>query len=229
VKLVYVERFDDPALPGWIARNTEYRTDTSCSKGSMKAVSVRDGILTLKVIEDPEAPGKFLTGHIGTQRNFEFIYGKATARMRVHPYHGAHACFWLAPTTDYVAGQAEIDINEYFGAHNPDRKSGVNIWHNVYWGTEGGKPGAAFSNARVSTLGHSWQKTYHDYTVVWTPDAYTFYVDDVKTGVIREGLSDAPKYLVLSMLVRDWELDEIEHHPLDSFRSKVKWVKVWQD
>ena len=60
------------------------------------------------------------------------------------------------------------------------------------------------------------------------PDRYEFYIDGRHTGTITKGLSDTPKYVVFSMLARDWENEDLKEHALDTYVMKVKWLKVWQ-
>jgi beta-glucanase (GH16 family) len=171
----------------------------------------------------------YLTGHIGTEEHFQFTYGRATARMKVHPYHGAHSAFWLQSVNPYAVGRPEIDVAECFGAHNPDRESGVQMWHNVFYRPTDDSPIlTARKSANSKDFGGPWHTGYHDYTVDWSPDAYRFSIDGQVTAMITEGLSDTPKYLVLSILARDFEVGEIANHPITTYLTQVKWVKVWQ-
>ena len=77
-------------------------------------------------------------------------------------------------------------------------------------------------------FGASWHEEYHDYSVLWTPDRYEFSIDGRHTGTITKGLSDTPKYIVLSMLARDWESEWLKEHSLEKYVMHVKWLKVWQ-
>ena len=83
MKLVYLERFDDLGAV-WSTRGQDYREDSTLAKSSGSASVIKDGELLLKVIADPDNPGKVLTGHEGTEGKFEFVYGKATARIKMH-------------------------------------------------------------------------------------------------------------------------------------------------
>jgi len=228
VKLVYWERFDDLGAV-WSTRGQDYREDSRNAKSSGKASVIKNGELWLKVIPDPDNPGKVLTGHEGTEGKFEFVYGKVTARVKMHPYHGAHSGIWLQSVDPYAPGRPEIDVAECFGAHNPNRKEGVFIFHTVYYRDSPETPILSVQlKANSNDFDTHWHEEYHDYTVDWKPDRYDFYIDGVHTGTITKGLSDTPKYIVLSMLARDWESDWLKEHDPKSYIMKVKWLKVWQ-
>jgi beta-glucanase (GH16 family) len=228
MKLVYWERFDELGAV-WSTRGQNYREDSTLAKGSGSASVIKDGELLLKVIADPHNPGKVLTGHEGTEGKFEFLYGKATARIKMHPHHGAHSGFWLQSKEPYAVGHPEIDVVECFGAHNPDRKEGVFVFHTVYYrDTPDGPLLSAQVEVNSKDFGASWHEEYHDYTVHWMPDRYEFYIDGRHTGTITKGLSDTPKYVVFSMLARDWESQDLREHNPKSYKMRVKWLKVWQ-
>ena len=175
-------------------------------RASGSASVIKNGELLLKVIKDPDNPGKVLTGHEGTEGKFEFTYGKATARIMMPPFHGAHAGFWIQSKDPYAVGRPEIDVVECFGAHDPNRKEGVFVFHTVYYrDTPDGPLLSDQIEVNSKDFGASWHEEYHDYTVHWMPDRYEFYIDDRHTGTITKGLSDTSKYVVFSMLARDWE------------------------
>ena len=113
MKLVYLERFDQLGAL-WSTRGQDYREDSTLAKSSGSASVIKNGELLLKVIKDPNNPGKVLTGHEGTEGKFEFTYGKATARIMMPPFHGAHAGFWIQSKDPYAVGRPEIDVVECF-------------------------------------------------------------------------------------------------------------------
>lgn len=228
MRLIYNEQFDDLG-DFWTTRGQEYRDDSTLAKSAGSASTIKDGELLLKVIRDPHNPGKVLTGHEGTEGKFEFTYGRATARIMMPAYHGAHAGFWLQSVDPYAPGRPEIDVVECFGAHNPDRKEGVFVFHTVYFrDTNDGPVQSVQIKTNSKDFGAKWHEEYHNYTVDWHPDRYDFAIDGVWTGTITKGLSSSPKYVVLSMLARDWESQWLKEHALEKYVMRVKWLKVWQ-
>ena len=228
MRLVYLERFDHLGAI-WSTRGQDYREDSTLARSSGSASVIKNGELLLKVIKDPNNPGKVLTGHEGTEGKFEFTYGKATARIMMPPFHGAHAGFWIQSKDPYAVGRPEIDVVECFGAHNPNRVEGVFVFHTVYYrDTPDGPLLSDQIEVNSKDFGASWHEEYHDYTVHWMPDRYEFYIDDRHTGTVTKGLSDTAKYVVFSMLARDWEAQDLREHDPESYVMRVKWLKVWQ-
>jgi beta-glucanase (GH16 family) len=211
-------------------RGTETNDSQTYANSAWSASTISGEKLRLKIINDPATPGHLLSSHIGTQGKFEFTHGYAEARMRFHPYHGSHAAFWLQSPNPYSVGRPEIDVVEYFGAHNPDRKSGVNVFHQVYFRDDNSGP---VRNMRLVTndvldFNTRWYKEFHNFGVKWTSDDYEFYIDGRMVGHINTGVpDDSPKYLVFSNLVRDYEYPDIADHPLDSYKTAVEYVRVW--
>src|SRR5690606_35736330 len=70
---------------------------------------------------------------------------------------------------------------------------------------------------------------YRVYSVEWTPTQYIFRIDGREFLRIKEAVSQAPEYLVLSMLTSDWEMpdlfDGIDGNVNDS--ATVDWVRVY--
>jgi beta-glucanase (GH16 family) len=91
MELVYSDQFDALGTD-WSTRGQDYREDSTLAKASGSASVIRNGELLLKVIRDPNAPGKVLTGHEGTEGKFEFTYGRVEARIRMHGFHGGAGC-----------------------------------------------------------------------------------------------------------------------------------------
>ena len=109
------------------------------------------------------------------------------------------------------------------------RKEGVNVFHTVYYrDTPEGPVLSDQIKVNSKDFGASWHEEYHDYRCDWTPSGYAFYIDGGYTGTITKGLSDTPKYVVLSMLARDWENQNLKEHSLEKYVMKVQWLKVWQ-
>jgi len=227
-------KFADPFVTldatKWSTRGTAYLPGNSDSvRADPSAAVVQDGRLKLRVLHDPDGQtsDSYLTGHIGTKGKFEFTYGWAAARMKFHELKGAHGCFWLQTTTDYLPGQAEIDVAEFFG-DDPTYKNPLRndrVWHSVYWRDHIDQVELGMMNAQTY-VGDA--QDWHTYAVQWYPEGYDFWVDGIYSHTLTGGLSDQPKFLVLSMLVRNWELDDISGQSLDSYETQVEWVRVWQ-
>lgn len=179
--------------------------------GNPDAVTRRDGKMILRVLPDQSH------GEVGTQGRFEFTHGYAAARVAFHANPGAHAAFWLQTTEDYIPGQAEIDVAECFGRNS--------VWNNVYWRAPGQNAGE-FSSVKRSTLIDPTVPRV--YKVRWTPESYRFYIGRKLVHEITEGLSNRPKFPVLSIRVADYERKQYVKYPIESYQMTVYWVRIWQ-
>jgi beta-glucanase (GH16 family) len=168
----------------------------------------------------------------GTQ---SFTYGVFAARIKYQDAPGQHGAFWLLPAQGGRPGDpatvgSEIDVNEYFG----DLNGAPTMGNNVYW-NDGGEPGQHLQSSgqrfSTSTMGLGKGQTpsngYHVYSVEWTPTQYVFRMDGVETFRTDQGVSQQPQYMLLSLLVSDWEHVNLDPKSLPS-SMKVDWVRVWQ-
>lgn len=225
-KLVFEDTFETLNKDVWSLRNTVPAPDT-LSVGSWD--SVRIVYDKLRLFAKPQPDGTFLNGHVGTQGTFEFTYGYAEARMKFHPYKGSHSAFWLqAAQSPYTPKNSEIDIAEYFGLSNPERSTPANLWNNVYYRDDITGPILGVKKYEEDTLATRWSNDFHTYGCLWTTWAYKFYVDGVQVNQINAGLSNTPKFLVLSMITRDFEAPDFRYDMTDTYKLMVDYVRVWQ-
>ncbi|MCY7401181.1 MAG: glycoside hydrolase family 16 protein [Nocardioides sp.] len=216
-----------------------------CSRLSPNARTVSGGVLRMGVAYDRTRAGQTcrwqLNGNSGshpymwntqlyTGGKFDFTYGYAAARMKMHRPKGMHASFWLQPANWYTPGKpaagTEIDVTEYFGAS----KNGSTIGSFVHWyGAKGEhfKRGGLFPRANtLKPASHTWWNAFHVFSVEWTPEAYIFRVDGREFHRETEIVSKAPEYLLLSMLTSDYNLEKLTREGIRQ-TAAVDWVRVW--
>jgi beta-glucanase (GH16 family) len=201
------------------------------------AVDVRDGSLRLSVRADPDDPTRYHNGHVGTQGGrFAFTYGVAAARVRFERGVGQHGGFWLQPEKvrklrGYPGRSgAEIDVAEYFGAGRTASRLGSYLYNYGILDSQGEprRMGRVFARANAMLPpGDDWWKSYHVFSVEWTPTSYTFRVDGRTHWRTTVGVSHVPEYLILSLLTSDYELPALDDSSLPSTLN-VDWVRVWQ-
>ncbi len=245
----YTETFSGRSLsPEWSHRGQTYEKASlrKCSKGSPKAVKVKGGKVRLSVIKDRSRKGKCkavkrgkssgryayrLNGHISTQNTMSFKYGFAAARVKMHKRRGQHSSFWLQPQVSRpgkprTAG-AEIDVIEYFGDNHP--RGGLTSF--IHWKNRGKtiKTGSWLKQPRsyLKNKRDGWSKSYHVFSVEWTPKMYIFRIDGQETWRTRKGVSGQPQYPILSLLASDYELSLMKDKQLPQHMS-VDWLRVWQ-
>lgn len=216
-----------------------------CSRLSPHARIVSGGVLRMGVAYDRTRTGETcqwqLNGNSGshaymwntqlyTGGKFDFTYGYAAARMKMHRPKGMHASFWLQPANWYTPGKpaagTEIDVAEYFGAS----KSGSTIGSFVHWYEADGqhfKRGGLFPRANaLKPASHEWWNAFHVFSVEWTPEAYIFRVDGREFHRETQIVSKAPEYLLLSMLTSDYNLEKLTPKGVRQ-TAAVDWVRVW--
>ncbi len=209
------DEFSGTALAApWDHRIQGYEVPSRrCSRTDPRATAVGGGVLSLSVIDDPDRadPCTFtnnqgvqqstfyrLNGHVGTQGRFAFKYGVAAARIRFQDLRGQHGAFWMqAPV---VESGAEIDVIEWFGTGSSGLSSGV-------WTYSGGTQTkvAETPPGDDALYGSDWAGTYHVFSVEWTPTEYVFRIDGKEVLRTTAGVSQTEEYLILSLLVSNFE------------------------
>lgn len=220
-------------LSKWHYRNGRAPSRTK-STNDPRAVSVRGGALRLHVLRDPARPKTMLlSSQIATTTSFTQRYGVFSARMKFPRQRGQHGSFWLqSPTYGAVPGNAassgaEIDVVESFGQGAPDGGLASFLYYVDRAGRNKQYGGVQPDAASLIPRADSWYNSYHVFTVKWTPNRYTFYVDGRVLFTTNKALSQRTEYLILSLLASDWELKHLDRNALPSEMS-VDWAKVWQ-
>lgn len=220
-------------------------SNRKCSRINPTTRRVSDGVLHMGIAADPTKTGqpclwtdtKGTTGEhpymwntqIMTRGNFEFRYGFAAARMKVQRAKGMHSAFWLQPH-DIPDGPpalgTEIDVMEFFGDTG---RTSNGIASFVHWYENGvhqqrGRIVPESSVLRVE--GKQWWDNFHVFSVEWTPTAYVFRVDGREFHRETLAISQAPEYLLLSMLTGDYEYKNLTSDEWGQ-TAQVDWVRVW--
>ena len=231
------DEFSGTALAApWDHRFQGYEVPTRrCSRTDARATAVGGGVLSLSVIDDPDRddPCTFtnnqgveqttfyrLNGHVGTQGRFQYRYGVAAARIKFQEARGQHGAFWMqAPVPD---DGAEIDVIEWLGTGSQGLVNGV-------WDYAGGVQTrvAGGAVADQASYGSDWTSSYHVFSVEWTPTEYVFRIDGKEALRTSAGVSQTEEYLILSLLVSNFESLRITPAELPQTMS-VDWVRVWQ-
>lgn len=170
------------------------------------------------VIELKEKDGKFYVGQLTTEYKHMFKYGYFECNVSLNQKAGMHSAFWLqspyvSKGEDPAAYGAEIDIFEYI-ATDPG-----GIYTTVHWD---------YSNLK-SLNQRSYipqvHNGYHTFGLEWTPEKYTFYVDNRQIWQLTRAISQIEQYIILSTEYSGWGGDA---NPL-SLPDKVffDYVKVY--
>ena len=162
------------------------------------------GALVLRPIYRPrvdtneERDADFLSGRVNTRGNFEFIYGRAEARIRLPDAPGVWPAFWLLADAPWPS-EGEIDIMEYVGEA---------VWTGVALHGPGYSGDMGIADRQYFPEGTD-VTDWHVYAAEWTPQGVEFFVDDrltfrvPKTNVefFGEWVFDNPQFVVLNFAV----------------------------
>lgn len=130
-ELLFADEFDDGSLDRdkWIVIGTDfwvnneqqaYIDDPSTIDFKTGVEGAEGGVLVLRPVFRPGADPKternapFVSGRIESQGKFDFMHGRAEARIRLPDNVGVWPAFWLLGN-DQWPGTGEIDIMEYVG------------------------------------------------------------------------------------------------------------------
>jgi beta-glucanase (GH16 family) len=210
--LLFADEFDDGVLDRdkWIVIGTDfwvnneqqaYIDDPSTIAFQTGVEGAEGGVLVLRPVFKPGADPKpernapFVSGRIESRGKFDFMHGRAEARIKMPDNVGVWPAFWLLGN-DAWPGTGEIDIMEYVGEkdwigvalHGPGY-SGETPIVNKFFFPEG-----------VDVTG------WHTYAVEWTDEQIDFLIDGhVHYRVTRPMVEnygdwrfDNEKYLILN-------------------------------
>lgn len=229
-KLVWHDEFDGTVLDEtkWSYRQLGKRESSFISKECISLDGRGHLLVSVK-----EKEGQLLNGMIGTQKKFSMTYGLIEGRIKFPRMQGHHGSLWMQPenpekvVNDPARSGAEIDIIEWFGAG----KKGGSTASNIYWPGQGGSKehhaGGTKDFKSLLKKGEEWSDDFHIFSLEWTKDEYVFRIDGHESYRIREGISQTPQYLILSLFTADWEKDRLDRKKLPS-SMVVDWVRVWQ-
>jgi beta-glucanase (GH16 family) len=231
--LVWSDEFDGAALdPAKWRIWTGPRRDAVVSAD---AVTVAGGLLRIATFTEG---GEHRTALLGTDGRLEATYGYYEARIRFHGAPGHWCAFWLfAPTVgrpigDPASAGVEIDVVEHRVTDDGGWQLADHVAVTLNWDGYGPE---RQNRQRVTTLpgGAPVNGAWHTYAVLWTPTAYTFYVDDVPLWTTTEAVSRRSEWVHLSCEVDDGSWAGFVPDAGYGSRAtsttgmEVDWVRVW--
>lgn len=113
----------------------------------------------------------YVSGVLTTEKSFSQQYGRFEVRAKVPEGQGLWSAFWLLPSFDqWPAGVAilpEIDVMEHLGHQ-------ANVYHTTLHTNQTGE---LTSHPYDHTLPTRLTDRFHDYSVVWTKESVSWYLD----------------------------------------------------
>ena len=219
-ELVWADEFEGESLnlEKWSFRDLGPRRDAVNVK---EAVSL-DGEGHL-MITTSHRNDRYETGMIATHDTYQPTFGYFECRFKLQKEVGHWSAFWIhSPTMgrwigDPAKSGTEIDVLEYLG------RRGDIAQHTLHWDGYGDHHKSKGKKLEVPGLGKGW----HTVSLLWTPEAYTFYVDGKQTWRTETAVSHRSEFMILSCEVGEWAGDIADADLPDSFY--VDYVRVFQE
>lgn len=227
-RLIWSDEFDGEKLDEtkWSHRSIGPRRDGINVKEAVSLDGAGHLVITTTRIETTNDAGdavtEYHTGMIGTQSKFEHRYGYWECRAKLQDEVGHWSAFWIHtptmgdPIGDVATAGAEIDVYEYLARKPNEVTQGVHYdgygEHHKYTG-------------KWSTI-KGLAEGFHTFGLLWTPEAYVFYVDGRETRRVEVAISRREQYIILSLEVGEWAGDIAEANLPDSLI--VDWVRVYE-
>jgi beta-glucanase (GH16 family) len=200
-KLVWFDEFKGHSLDTnkWDYWLTGHRRS---AVNATNAVSVTHGHVT---ITSYTQDGKQYTGMISSEGKFAPVHGYWEARIRYEDSPGMWSAFWLqSPTMGHPIGDTatagiEIDICEHRVIDTGGTNLAAQVQHTLHWDGYG-----RYHKSKGHLTGDmKLDRGFHVYGCEVTTNGYQFYVDNQPTWTVREAVSNAREFVILSSEIDD--------------------------
>lgn len=237
-QLVWSDEFDEDGLPdpdkwvwdthanatGWYNDELQYY-----AAGRPENARVEDGRLIITARKEslsgqPDWGGQgYTSARLITKGKAEWTYGFYEVRAKLPCGKGSWPAIWMLGATQGWPDGGEIDIMEHVGQTPED------IFGTIHNRSTAG----TFGNGGSIKVADACE-AFHDYQMVWTPDAITIAVDGTPFHRYRnEGTGpaqwpfDKPQYLLLNLAIGGAMGGEVDDAIFPA-RFEIEHVRVYQ-
>lgn len=154
-----------------------------------QALSFANGSLQINAAGRTIENRDYTSGAITTENKFSFLYGRVDVRAKLPKTPGFWPAIWLLPygTNAKLGGVFEIDVMEFRG-------SAPNSIHMAnHWGKQ--------QVYQDYTGGPDYSQDYHVFSLVWTPQAITWYIDGSARFQVSQHVSNRNMYLIINSAI----------------------------
>jgi beta-glucanase (GH16 family) len=158
---------------GWGNNELEYYQERN--------TAVRDGYLVITAEKENVGGKNYTSSRIITQGKKEFQYGRVDIRALLPKGQGIWPALWMLGANVTTVGWpacGEIDIMEMIGGAGKDNT----VHGTAHWDNDGSH--ASFGGKLSLAPPKVFADEFHVFSIVWTPTAITWYLDDVQYEVI---------------------------------------------
>lgn len=225
LRLTFEDEFNGQELDStkWVRADEMKRQDKeNYWSDSMTRLNGK-GQLVLSARTDRDT-GNILTGAVWTKGLFEQSYGYFEICTTLNTVPGYWTAFWLI--TDNVmseenGGRDGTEIDVYESAYHDE---GL-VQHTLHWDGYTEKHRSEGSHAPLV-----YDKEYHTFGVLWTPEEYVFYVDGNETwrtdAAAAGGTCEVPLYMIISAETGSWTYSQLDKNSLRD-RIMIEYVRAY--
>ncbi len=231
-ELVWSDEFNGtyPDVNSWkFWSGTSFNNELQYYTNRTKNVRIEDGILILEAHRENYGGRNYTSARIFTEDAHYWKYGKIEARIK-QPYgKGFWPAFWLMPQFSIYGGwphSGEIDIMEFRGNRVNELLSTVHF----------SRGGGHQHIGRTTVYDIDLTADFHIYSVEWTNQGFTFFLDGVPHYTLLRSQIPADNYpfdeefyIILNLAVGGHFLENPDQNTVFPMSLQVDWVRVYQD
>jgi beta-glucanase (GH16 family) len=149
------------------------------------ALSLQNGYLDIETARQTIGKYKYTSGAITTENKFSFLYGRVDIRAKLPKSQAFWPALWLLPDGTTSKGALfEIDIMELLG-RDPTTVYLANHWNVTH-------------QTSVAFTGPDFSQGYHVFSIIWTSQAITWYIDGIQRAQTSQEVSNKSMYLLIN-------------------------------
>jgi beta-glucanase (GH16 family) len=217
--MIWNEEFNAPVLNktkwnalrdgnGWSERKQYYLPEN---------VEVKEGFLTLNVLEKTKNEFKYTSGAVTTKGKFEFKYGKIEVRAKLPKGAGLIPAIWMLPASG--AEYPEIDFAEIIG-QNPDE-----LWNVVHDLNSKGEYVREYNMTKLPDV----TTDFHTYGIEWNENQITYFFDQKAIFTGTELIPERAMYLYMNVGVGGTWVGEPTSETVFPNEMLVDYVRFYKE
>jgi beta-glucanase (GH16 family) len=214
--------------PGWGNNQKQWYT-ADPSNSYIETDNSGNSVLVIEAIKNGTNPDYPYTSARMTTENLQtFRYGRIEARIKLPFSQGVWPAFWTLGSNKAACGWpgcGEIDIMEMLG--NKEE----NITANLHYVDKNNNHN---EDLGTSTIGSGkYSDDYHVYSIIWTPDSVTWFVDGKKyhEKTIEADMKEFSKsqFLILNLAVGGYWPGYPDETSVFPQKMYIDYVRVYED
>ena len=218
-KLIWQDEFEynclDPS--NWNIEDWAAEKNNELQYYSPSNVKVEDGLLKL-ISKNEKFKGRdYTSGAVHSMGKFNFLYGKVEMKAKLPVGQGVFPAFWMMPDKGDT-WLPEIDIMEMLG-HEPNE-----VWMVSHWLDTAGT-----LNSDANTFkGPDFSKGFHTFSIEWTPDSITWFIDDIERFQSSKFIPTENMYLYLNTAIGGSWPGSPEYSTVFPVNYEIDYVRVFK-